>query len=70
MSDRLVIQYRFSLGDRVRYNHGGEVFTVEAQRHTRNACTVDRPEYHLTTPHGSFWAPERDLTRWEEAVHG
>jgi hypothetical protein len=63
MPDKIVIRYRFSPGDRVSYNHGGETFTVNAQRHTRNPCTVDRLEYLLVSPAGQFWALERELTR-------
>jgi hypothetical protein len=62
MADRITVKYRFSCGDVVHYNHGGERFTIEAQRHTRNPCTVDRIEYLLSTPAGHFWAREAELT--------
>ena len=58
----ITVQYRFTAGDVVHYNHGGETFTVEAQRHTRNPCQVDCIEYLLASPAGQFWAHERDLT--------
>jgi hypothetical protein len=62
MADRITVTYRFSCGDLVHYNHGAETFTIEAQRHTRNPCTVDRLEYLLTSAPGQFWARETELT--------
>jgi hypothetical protein len=62
MPDRITVKYRFSCGDSVHYNHGAETFLIEAQRHTRNPCTVDRLEYLLVSPHGQFWACEAELT--------
>jgi hypothetical protein len=46
----------------VHDNHGGEHFTIEAQRFTRHPCTVDRIAYLLRTPVGHFWAQEAELT--------
>ena len=62
MAEQLILTYRFSCGDLVRYNHGGERFLIEEQRHTHTPCAVDRVEYRLTSLRCDFWAPEAWLT--------
>ena len=70
MAEEMTVTYRFSCGDVVHFNHGGECFLIEEQRHTHTPCAVDRVEYRLTAPQRGFWAPEAWLTLAEGESNG